>query len=183
MRANLNPIFSICGGIVAALRGFFFHAFASTPFQSRKVHENLVNAQQARKNFAGFFYRIGAAIRIRLPIRSRRTPHRRMRGALRCSPALARGRVAQLVGFKLTLMPIGCLRFRLHRSELTARAVAHRLRAKRLLHTVFKFVAIMRHSAALGKDNAAAVRDARPLRHPRAPARAPSRASTPRQVP
>lgn len=158
IRANLNPIFSICGGIVAASRGFFFHAFASTPFQSRKVHENLVGAQQARKDFASFFNRIGAAIRARLPIRSGRASRPCTRGPLWRTRRLARGRVTQLADFKLTLIPIGCLRFRLRRFQLTARAVALQLRAKLLLHTVFKFVAIMRHSARLGKDNAAAVR-------------------------
>ncbi|MBA5688141.1 hypothetical protein [Rugamonas apoptosis] len=158
IRANLCPIFSIFGGIVAASRGFFFHAFASTPFQSRKVHENLVGAQQARKDFASFFYRIGATTRMRLPIRSRRARRRYARMTLRWPQRSARGRDSQLIDFKPTLMPIGCLRFRLRRSELTARAVALRLRAKLVLHTVFKFVAIMRHSSALGKDNAAAVR-------------------------
>jgi hypothetical protein len=98
---------------------------------------------------------------MRWPIRSRRALRRRKRDTPQRPQTFARGRVAQLAGDKQTLMPIGCLRFRLRRSQLTARAAAHRLRAKLLLYTVFKFVAIMRHSAALGKDNAAAVRAAR----------------------
>lgn len=114
---------------------------------------------------------------MRLPIRSRRALRRRQRDTLQRPQTFARGRVAQLAGDKQTLMPIGCLRFRLHRSQLTARAAAHRLRAKLLHYTVFKFVAIMRHSAALGKDNAAAVRAAHQAAHAARCARPSPRAS------
>ena len=140
----------------------------NTHFQSRKVHENLVGTQPAREVFTRFFSSICSPSHIHMALRAcpLAAPSRDARA--RSSSKMRGPRRAKKSRFKASQLPPGCLRCRHHRRVVTATRFRIRERLRIVcalpLLTVFKFVAIMRHSAANGKWNTAMRRSAPALR-------------------
>jgi hypothetical protein len=158
---NLYPVIVIVSAVCAFQKN---RTFTNTHFQSRKVHENLVGTQPAREVFTRFFSSICSPSHIPMALRARSLAASPRDVRARSSSKMRGPRRAKKSRFKASQLPPGCLRCRRHRSAFDAThfRIPERFRIACALPllTVFKFVAIMRHSAADGKWNTAMRRSA-----------------------
>lgn len=153
---NLYPVIAIISAVCALQKN---RTFINTHFQSRKVHENLVGTQPAREVFTRFFSSYARHFTYAWRFALARLRHRGAMCALNRVRKCACRAAPKKSRFKASQLPLGCLRCRRFLRALLATIfrIRERLRIACALSllTVFKFVAIMRQSAANGKRNTA----------------------------